>query len=179
MQWREQAQLKVHEALQKNVQALSDDVGVLDTYLGAVRAAIASGVLCKYILHTYTLLACMHVDIYMQVPCRCACRYCIAAGMRCMYVYAYVCIHTSDRQTDRQTYSIHNSYIQAYIHNLYRHLPCRCACCYVTAVRQAQRAAALVELQAQLQQLADTESESALALHALRSQVYECMMTHI
>jgi hypothetical protein len=119
-----------------------------------------------------------YVNTY-YIPCRCACRYCIAAGMRCMYVYAYVCIHTSYRQTDRQTYSIHNSYIQAYIHNLYRHLPCRCACCYVTAVRQAQRAAALVELQAQLQQLADTESESALALHALRSQVYECMRTHI
>ena len=49
----------------------------------------------------------------------------------------------------------------------------------LAAVRQAQRAAALVELQAQLQQLADTESESALALHALRSQVYECMRTHM
>ena len=101
MQWREQAQLKVHEALQKNVQALSDDVGVLDTYLGAVRAAIASGMPCMYIPHTYTLLACMHVDIYMQVPCRCACRYCRRYALYvCVYIRMYTYIIQTDRQTD-------------------------------------------------------------------------------
>ena len=108
MQWREQAQLKVHEALQKNVQALSDDVGVLDTYLGAVRAAIASGMPCIYVLHTYTLLACMHVDIYIQVPCRYCRRY-------AMYVCVCIRMYTYIIPTDRQTYSIHNSYKHTYI----------------------------------------------------------------
>ena len=88
MQWREQAQLKVHEALQKNVQALSDDVGVLDTYLGAVRAAIASGVLCKYILHTLPLcVPLLHCRRYAMYVCV------------CIRMYTY--IRQTDRQTDR------------------------------------------------------------------------------
>jgi len=90
MQWREQAQLKVHEALQKNVQALSDDVGVLDTYLGAVRAAIASGVLCKYILHTLPLcVPLLHCRRYAMYVCV------------CIRMYTYI------RQTDRQTDLFH------------------------------------------------------------------------
>jgi hypothetical protein len=107
MQWREQAQLKVHEALKKNVQALSDDVGVLDSFLGAVRAAIASGIPFKYILHTYTLLACMHVDICIQVPCRFACRYCRRYAM---YVCVCIRMYTYIIQTDRSILYIIHTY---------------------------------------------------------------------